>query len=276
MVQAFQTTLGRSVGPQVVSDPDAQAFVTAANIQDQVQATAVNNLCISMKAQGLWTKMKAIYPMVGGTADTHKYNLKNPLDTDAAFRLSFLGTWVHSSTGALPNGSNAYANTFLNPLTSLTSSLGISYYSRTNANTGLDQIDLGIIASPDFFYLSTQYNASGLVNRFFGRCTSSTISVDTANADARGFYYLGKTGNGANLLKSFKNGVLQDTDTGAGSNPNLNVFIAAANVSGTPLFYTNRQCAFSTISDGLTDAESTNLYTLVQTFQTSLGRQINP
>ena len=31
--------------------------------------------------------MKAIYPFVGGTATTHKFNLKDPADINAAFRL---------------------------------------------------------------------------------------------------------------------------------------------------------------------------------------------
>lgn len=272
---AIETNINNyySVYP-VVSDPDAQAFVSAAELTSQTQANAVNTLVIGMKAQGLWTKMKAIYPMVGGTASTHKFNLKNPLDTNAAFRLAFSGTWVHSNTGALPNGTNAFANTFLNPTTSLTSSLGLSYYSRTNANTALDQVDIGAITGLNYFYLTTQYNVTGLVNRFFGRCTSSSIAVNTANADARGYYYLGKTGNGTNLLKSFKNGVVQDTQTGAGVNPNNTVFVGAANDSGTTLYYTNRECAFATISDGLTDAEATNCYTLVQQFQTALGRQV--
>jgi hypothetical protein len=272
---AIETNINNyySVYP-VVSDPDAQAFVSAAELTSQTQANAVNTLVIGMKAQGLWTKMKAIYPMVGGTASTHKFNLKNPLDTNAAFRLTFSGTWVHSNTGALPNGTNAFANTFLSPATSLTSSLGLSYYSRTNANTALDQVDIGAITSLNYFYLTTQYNASGLVNRFFGRCTSSSVAVNTANADARGYYYLGKTGDGANLLKSFKNGVVQDTQTGAGVNPNSTVYVGAANNSGATAFYTNRECAFATISDGLTDAEATNCYTLVQQFQTALGRQI--
>ncbi len=273
---AIETNINNyySVYP-VVSDPDAQAFVSAAELTSQTQANAVNTLVIGMKAQGLWTKMKAIYPMVGGTASTHKFNLKNPLDTNAAFRLQFFGSWTHSSTGALPIfGTNAYANTFLNPTTSLTSSLGLSYYSRTNANTALDQVDIGAITGLNYFYLTTQYNVTGLVNRFFGRCTSSSVAVNTANADARGYYYLGKTGNGTNLLKSFKNGVLQDTQTGAGVNPNNTVFVGAANDSGTTLYYTNRECAFATISDGLTDAEATNCYTLVQQFQTTLGRQV--
>ena len=251
------------------------AFLTASAITDATIRSALNTLDVGLISNSLDTKMKALYPFVGGTASTHKFNFMNSADTDDAFRLAFSPTgWTHSNTGALPNGTSAFANTFLNPTTSLTTSLGLSYYSRTNANTATDQVDIGVITSLDYFYLTTQYNAGTIVNRFFGRCASASFAINTANADARGYYYLGKTGNGTNLFKSFKNGIIQDTQTGAGVNPNNTVYIGAANVGGSTLYYTNRECAFATISDGLTDSEATNCYTLVQAFQTTLGRQV--
>ena len=110
-------------------DPDAQAFITAAAIADPTQQAAINTLVVDLKGYSIWTKMQALYPMVGGTASTHKFNLKNPLDTDAAFRLVFSGGWTHSANGALPNGTNAYADTFITPSTSLSlNSTHISYW----------------------------------------------------------------------------------------------------------------------------------------------------
>ena len=118
-------------------DADALAFLSAAAITDPTITSAICTLVTSMKANGTWAKCSAIYPMVGGTATTHKFNLKNPLDTNAAFRLSFVGGWTHSSGGALPNGTNAYANTFLNPTTTLLlNSHSFGIYSRTNNVTG--------------------------------------------------------------------------------------------------------------------------------------------
>jgi hypothetical protein len=70
-------------------DSDAQAFITATAITDTTQQNAIDALVIGLKTDLLWTKMLAVYPFVGGTATTCKYNLKNPLDTDAAFRLNF-------------------------------------------------------------------------------------------------------------------------------------------------------------------------------------------
>jgi hypothetical protein len=93
-------------------DYDALLFLSAASISNSTQRLAINYLTFSLKLNGLWDKLNAIYPFVGGTATTHKFNLKNPLDTNAAFRLSFVGGWTHSASGVLPNGTNAYANTF--------------------------------------------------------------------------------------------------------------------------------------------------------------------
>ena len=38
--------------------------------------------------------------------------------------------------------------------------------------------------------------------------------------------------------------------------------------------YSNKQCAFASIGDGLTDAEALALYNAVQTFNTTLARQV--
>ena len=89
-------------------DPDAQAFITAAAITDATQITAVNQLVLDVKGYGLWNKLIALYPCVGGTDFIHKFNLKNPVDTDLGFRIEFNGGWTHSSTGILPNGVTAW------------------------------------------------------------------------------------------------------------------------------------------------------------------------
>ena len=100
--------------PKTSVDPDAQAFITAAGITNPTQQTAINTLVVSLKANGIWTKMKAIYPMVGGTATSHKFNLKDPRDLDVAFRLSFVGGVTHNSNGITVNGVNGYCQTWIN------------------------------------------------------------------------------------------------------------------------------------------------------------------
>jgi hypothetical protein len=42
----------------------------------------------------------------------------------------------------------------------------------------------------------------------------------------------------------------------------------------SPGQYSGRETAFSSIGDGLTDTEAANYYTAVQTFQTTLSRNV--
>lgn len=258
------------VGPRVYGgfDADAQAFITAASITDPTQQSAINTLVVGMKNQGLWTKMKAVYPFVGGTASSHKFNLKDPRDLDAAFRLVFSGGWTHSATGALPNGTNAYADTKLNASTVLTTPSHLTYYTRTNANTGTDQIDIGVTN----FWLSLWYKGSGF-NNMLGRNQSSSVLLDGGVVtDSRGFGNITKIGTNAKIFKNATQ-IASATDT-TNTYTNNFIFVGCLSFVGTPAFYTNRECSFSSIGDGLTDTDATNLYTLVQAFQTSLSRQL--
>jgi len=246
-------------------DADAQAFITAAGITNSTQQNAINNLVISLKGFNIWVKMKAVYPFVGGTSTTHKFNLKNPLDTNAAFRLVFNGGWTHSSTGALPNGINGYANTFLNGTAFTTNHF--CFYSRTLAvNT---QIEMGVFQYPPNKLLQIR----PAVNYILGD-TVSTVSF-TTTTDARGFWLGTQRAN--NDREGYRNGVSQATSTvndatGFSIYP---IYIGARNFNNTGIDYpTSKQCAFASLGDGLTDTEAANFYTAVQTYQTTLSRQV--
>lgn len=251
-------------------DADALAFITAAAITDATQQSAIDTLVKGMKADGVWTKMKAIYPFVGGTATTHKWNLKDPRDLDAAFRLVFNGGWTHSSTGATPNGVNGYADTKFNPTTSLTSILSghLSIYSRTNVTGG---VDASVSNGGAEFTITANLGVS-VFNAIsnIGNQPAINNSVNTSN----GFFL-------ANRQSSTNNKIIQNTTTLASSTvassatkPNANVWLGAQNNSGALNVPTSRQQAFTSFGDGLTDTEATNLYTRVQAFQTSLSRQV--
>ena len=88
------------LGPTIVQsgfypDLDIAAFIEATGISG-IDIEAITTLVEDLKANNLWDRMKAIYPMIGGTSTTCKYNLKNPQDTDAAYRLDFQGGWIHN------------------------------------------------------------------------------------------------------------------------------------------------------------------------------------
>lgn len=252
---------------------DAQAFINATGITNSTQISAVNTLVNDLKTYGIWSKMKAIYPMVGGTATTHKFNLKDPRDLDAAFRLVFNGGWTHSGTGALPNGTTAYADTKLIPSSILTqNSTHLSYYSRTDIS-GV-QTEIGIfIAAPDRISISLRYNGGLYSDQY----NFNTGRVGITNSSSTGFYISSRTNS--NTHKAYKNNAqIGTTNTGVPGNLSLlnaSIYLGTPNRTTEPLFaFSTKECAFATIGDGLTDTESANFYTAVQNFNTTLARQV--
>ena len=75
MILSSHGIIGSSIGQ---FDPDAAAFfarVTAAGgTLSATEKTAVNTLVVQMKTDGIWTKMKAIYPMVGASSAAFAQN----------------------------------------------------------------------------------------------------------------------------------------------------------------------------------------------------------
>jgi hypothetical protein len=249
-------------------DADALAFINAAGITDATQIGAVNGLVLNLKAYGLWTKMKAIYPFVGGTANSHKYNLKDPQDTNAAFRLVFFGGWTHSANGALPNGTNAYTDTFLTPLTSLTiNNSHLSFYSRTN-NT-VNGVSIGSFNTT--FTSANQMIIKNTSGNFIGAIDSGNFTI--ANPyDSLGHYILSRTAN--NIIKGYRNNVLFASNNALSVTLNNRSIMIGARNENTPALFDNKQCAFASIGDGLTDSEAANFYTAVQNYNTILNRQV--
>ena len=254
------------------TDADALAFISAAGITDDTQQYAIIALVNDLKTYGLWSKMKAIYPFVGGTASTHKWNLKDPRDLDVAFRLSFSGGWTHSSTGALPNGTTGYADTFYNlSLNSTTTNISAGLYSRVNS----------ILAGAEFGGVDASFNGTQLFLKDLSSTTSFCANNFATNGsgnfipDTRGFFVVNKESTGTNGVKMFRNGtqIRQTTPTG-NTAPNVSVVLGARRSNVTINNYNSREHSFTYFGDTLTSTEITDLYTVVQAYQTSLARNV--
>ena len=258
-----------SVNPAPGVDADALAFITAASITDNTQKSAINTLVTQLKTYGIWTKLKAVYPFVGGNASAHKFNLKDPRDLDAAYRLVFNGGWVHSSTGVLPNGSNAFAETRFNPTSLTSSSAHLSYYSRTS--TGFAGYEIGSIQTSNTTQLAliTRYSD----DKQYAFAGNYNALPSTTNTDGRGFYITNR--NSSTNTTGFKNITKTIDTTQTGGLPNVNLCIGAYFMNGSNIGgYGNKESAFASIGDGLTDTEASNFYTAVQAYQTTLGRAV--
>ncbi len=242
------------------ADIDVQAFFERVSIAGGTLTTtekvAINTLVSSLKSNGLWNKMLAIYPMVGASAAACAQNLKS-----ASFTGTFTSGWTFANTGATPNGTSAYFNTNLTPSISLSSSSShFSKYNRTNDLVG-DKVD-GAIVSPVFF----QFNFSS-GNTVMGDVGTVITYTPT---DTRGFFVSTRTSS--TLIKLFRNNVNLGSNTVSNTTIiNIPIYIGARNPGS---FYNTYECAFASLGNGLTDAEASNFYTAVQAFQTTLNRQV--
>jgi len=263
---------------EVTMDADVGTFLAATGITDETIISALRVLVNSFKTDLIWNKMDAIYPFVGGTADTTKYNLKDSADTDAAFRLTQFGGWVYSANGVLPNGTNAYVDTHLSPSAVQTfADSHFSLYSRTLGTSttlyGGSGIR-GVNGNPASSITMRQSNNG----RFAAMWNEGTggLAIATAETDARGFYLMNRTAT--NILTFYKNSVqiAQNTDTNSATLPTDSYFLSVLNQAGSPFSttYDNKELAFSTIGSGLSNAEQINLYNAIQVFQTTLGRNV--
>lgn len=247
-------------------DPDAQAFFTAANITDPTQQTAVNQLVVDLKGYGIWTKMKALYPFVGGTATTHKYNLKNPLDTDAAFRLVFSGGITHNSNGITGNGTNGYADTFVNDQNDLSiDDKHISMYQR-NILSDPSNVSMGAAGNVARFYLNysgSNYSTLGMAQSAF-----------TVSTPQQGMFTMSKIISGE--FKYYQNALTAVTKTGSNSANNSKYFLCANFNTATGLAqeFSSANLAFASLGNGLSASEVADLRTAVVAFQTTLGRNV--
>jgi hypothetical protein len=258
-----------TITPIAALDPDAQAFITAAAITNPTQQAAINTLVVDLKGYSIWSKMRALYPFVGGTNDKHSWNLKNT----AQFQISWFGGVTSSANGVQGNGTNGYGNTGFNPLVNSTQNNShVSTYLRTN-QTGSS---LGIFTcASDFSSINNnfglgKYNGGADVRGYIGSGLSNGASYSSNN---RGLWTVST--NGSTQQELYENSTVRQSVLYNQTLPNFNITLGAGNYgSGGVQLYTTNQFAFASIGEGMSSTQMANLYTAVQAFQTTLGRQV--
>ena len=239
-------------------DADAQAFfdrvTTAGGSLSNTEKTAVNQLVLDMKSYLIWTKMKAIYPMVGASAAACSQNLKS-----SSFTGTFNGGWTYASTGVTGNGTTGYMNTGISASGQLSiSSAHMSSYNNTTPSGGV-MLSNGNLSS--FVQYSSSQLYGGLANNtFINSAASMTASFIMVNRPS------------SSTLKIIRNNtiVLSNTSNTGTSYSSANIDMGRYGNS----FYETSRFAFASIGDGLTDTEAGNFYTAVQAFQTTLSRNV--
>ena len=262
-------------------DEDATRFLQVVNITDTQIRTGINNFVTNLKANGIWYKMSGIYPFVGGTQYQHKFNLKDPQDSDDSFRLGFSGAGtIHTTSGVDFAGTNDYANVFFNPYNDLTGyPVHLSFLSLSNSQA--DSIDVGCVpfdlTNPRLL-VSAEYNSPNSALFDCYDYTTGRASVSAPNSQA--FYTASRINTTSGFMMLFNSTTTPTKSSVTTSNisglakPNFDIFLGAVNKGGTPYNenISNRKFGFFSVGDGLTSGECVNLYSAVKQLQNDLSR----
>jgi len=254
---------------KIPPDPDYLAFyarvLAAGGSLTATEQTATNQLVLDLKGYSIWSKMKAIYPMVGGgtgTTAARQASCSQNL-VSSSFTGTFTSGWTYASTGATPNGTSAYMDTGVNANVSLNiNSTHISYYRNT-----INTIGGGVLIGINDLSLLLQP-----VNPFFGSLAVIDFSRQSGDFNTTGFFMVNRPLSTTQKLIRNSIIILSESKTSTGYASAQNVFLG--NYNTLSQFATNSRCAFASIGDGLTDTEASNFYNAVQAFQTTLSRQV--
>jgi hypothetical protein len=248
-------------------DTDAQAFLTAAAITDPTIGGAINTLVLAMKAANIWDKAVAVYPFVGGSADTHKFNLKDPQDTDGAYRMTFSGVgWTHNEFGVQLLGSgisSSYADTHLAYQTAglTTAHMVVSINDDGSYDAGYDTGssggDAGDWALISDYNNNTAYFCAG-AGSYLTSAANGVVAVWSGRADGTNRYL-------------DKNATTLNSDTGSVDGSTYSLYLAAVNV-GSAVQQVKNRYDFASYGTYLTEEEMTDYYNAITAFNTTLSR----
>ncbi len=244
-------------------DTDVIRFRDAASITDNTILNALDVLVTELKDKNIWEKLAVVYPLVGGTASNHSYNLVNP----NTFQVTWVNSPTHSSTGVDYNGTTQYGRTgFAVP----PSPFHIGVYIRENVQDSSDD-DMGSRegASQNNNFINTRIAADSVNGGINSAGTSFGGSTIT---DSRGFTLLNNV-IGATIT-AYKNGVSLGSASLTTGNSTLEMYLGGRNLDGSLFRPSTREAAFYTMGYDLTATEQLDYYNAVQTFQTSLSRNV--
>jgi len=251
-------------------DSDAAAYlsavITAGGMVDSTMSAATDTLFTSLKSSGLYNKLRVFYPMLGATSGSTSIMGKRVSGTTYDIAWTNVGSITFNASGVTGNGSTTYGDTNFNGYNQLSTSNGAP--SHLSLYVGTDNFG-------SYSEMGTRTNGNWIMavdydGGYYGwHYQSGGNEIVYSNTDARGMYVQSRTSNSS--VKSFRNGVEKQNKTYTETNPIPNSTVKLLYDGSV---YSNRRIQFLSIGEGLDDTEAGNLTTIINTFQTSLGRNV--
>lgn len=248
-------------------DADAQAYFTAnTSITNPADKTAINDFYLGLKTDSIYSKIKVMNMPIWGSAASCKWNLVNPLDTDAAFRSTYSTGFTFSSSGTKGNAVSAYSKLFFTPSIDTTiNNLSFGFYSTSSRIASASKITMGSSNGSDPRCYLQAYNSNALRGGI-NQTGNSSFSVGSST----GQFHASRI-NGTQLILGRNNSF--STITVSSTTVVSNSFAVWANQSAANTFagYDDLQLSFIYVANGLTTSELSLLDNRINSLMTYFG-----
>jgi hypothetical protein len=240
----------------------------------ETMSAATRTLFTSLVSNGLYDNMIAMYPLIGGVANSSKLNAVNV----GTYDITWAGGMVFTTTGATGNGTNAQGDTgfAFSANTAVFDNGTMGFYLNVQGTAGRTVFGAGaatgngpraLIQDFGFDYGSTTANPVG-----FGRVEP------IGYGPLRVGQYIGtSSGTSINRLligRSSGTTVFNSATAPQKAEYPGNLFLFRRGNDGAPAYF-NGTLSFSFLYNGaLTNTQMTTLATIINTYQTSLGRNV--
>lgn len=271
-------------------EPETQLFLDETEITDSVLIAAYNRAIKDMlghanpayPTENIYSE--AIFYMFAsdGINQSHafqqKFNMCNPVDSDAANRINFINDIAGNHTAnEWLQASNNYGNGFINPSTFFASNKGSSGYFQ-NENNPISQYLLGAYDGSNAYSLSPTktgagneaYSAAHFSHGSGGGLISSALLASFAGVISGARY----AANDHKLI--FNETVINSNTTNGGAAPNLSIFIGCLNITGSPSNFSGATYQGLYFLKNPTASKVALANNILKSFNAAIGRALKP
>jgi len=237
---------------------------------DAQARTAITNLVVSLFAANIWSKLHFFLPFVGGTATKHSYSLIYPFNNRTSFNANFVGSPTQNQLGMQTNGSNGL---FLGYTPSAIKSgyeFHYGLYSQGGDPLTGFKADFGFnVGFNSGFFLQTRYATN---NHYMGIFNDRSVIYTGSDA---GYWIGNRLGTSLISMRNSVNiiNVTSSVDGNTAVPQSYFITLGGQNTNGGAIL-NGALRTYSTfhIGDGLTTQNLIDINTIVQAFNTALGR----
>lgn len=256
-------------------DSEALAWSSAATLNGGtytgLDLNAMSAAIKDMRAANLWTKVVCMGPYGGADLASALVQYKQGAWAPA-INVNFVGGDYTRATGLTGNGSTKHIDTGLVANTGLVlNDTTLLVYNRAPSAVG-GGAAMGCNDGANFFEILTPFTDGLAYSRSYNNTAASGL-LSAAVAAPYGLIGSSRTGAGSHVIYKGGVSVISDTNTG-GALPARSIYVHARNSAGVANVFTSHPFGSYFAMSGLTAGDMTNLATIQQTYQTTLGRNV--